>query len=328
MAFNFLTGMDEPAPVASGDKFNPANLDQNALLQQLVPAKGPSNEDQVTAGFGAHGTLGHILGALGDAFLVQGGAKPAYSDRIHKARIADALSGFQTDPDAAIERVGQVDPALAIDLSKNNEVAQYKKALTEATQQRAQETITKAVNTQAFSLLGAINPKHPETYDPIRKQFYAYYAAKGMTPPVELPEQYDPEALSYIMRNGLTPEQQVTTDYKNTRIGQIDRGLDISQQRADDTASNNAANVGLRGAGLAETIRNHGVTEGQRDQSMKDRRANIVSTIEDRRSRIKDRTQKMQPKPADIDYLKSNPDQRAQFDAHFGAGTSARILGK
>lgn len=34
------------------------------------------------------------------------------------------------------------------------------------------------------------------------------------------------------------------------------------------------------------------------------------------------------PQQSDVDYLKANPDQRDNFDAHFGSGAAAKILGK
>ena len=39
-------------------------------------------------------------------------------------------------------------------------------------------------------------------------------------------------------------------------------------------------------------------------------------------------TQQAQPQQTDILYLKAHPESRGGFDAHFGQGASARILGQ
>lgn len=55
--------------------------------------------------FGAKGTLRDVLGLVGDAFLVQSGAKPIYMPQREQERMGDAMSGFTADPVAAMERM-------------------------------------------------------------------------------------------------------------------------------------------------------------------------------------------------------------------------------
>lgn len=54
---------------------------------------------------------GNILGAIGDAFLVQHRDAPTYAPRLQNARESEALQSFTADPEEAIRRLTQIDPS-------------------------------------------------------------------------------------------------------------------------------------------------------------------------------------------------------------------------
>src|SRR4051812_7920984 len=98
MGFNFLTGMmdDERQPVKSS--FDQGLQDK--LMAGTPPLRVPTAEDM------ARGSpLRRLLGTLGDAFAAQAGITPEYETRVKQARIADAMEGFENDPDSAIKRI-------------------------------------------------------------------------------------------------------------------------------------------------------------------------------------------------------------------------------
>lgn len=69
-----------------------------------------SNAQNVVGGYGQsprspHGTLGSLLGTLGDAFLVGSGRTPEYLPRQQQQQLAQAMVGAETDPRAAAARV-------------------------------------------------------------------------------------------------------------------------------------------------------------------------------------------------------------------------------
>ncbi len=52
-----------------------------------------------------HGTLRNILGAIGDAFLVQSGHDPTYGPRMQRQKESNAMAGYTNNPRAAIENL-------------------------------------------------------------------------------------------------------------------------------------------------------------------------------------------------------------------------------
>lgn len=84
----------------------------NDAMSQLPPSRGGSANPGI---YGIlpqklqHGNLRNVLGAIGDAFLVQGGAKASYGPRMANQEVGSALAGYDpNDPasvQAAIQRV-------------------------------------------------------------------------------------------------------------------------------------------------------------------------------------------------------------------------------
>lgn len=82
----------DPRYVLNDDRVAPTSDE----MKEILPRKGM---------FGVKGTLRDVLGALGDAFLVQGGADPMYSKRRERERQGDAMFGAAEDPMQAAERL-------------------------------------------------------------------------------------------------------------------------------------------------------------------------------------------------------------------------------
>lgn len=56
-----------------------------------------------------HGALRNTLGALGDAFLVQGGHDPRYSQRTDRQKLSEAMQGYNfSDPDSVQQTIQQI----------------------------------------------------------------------------------------------------------------------------------------------------------------------------------------------------------------------------
>lgn len=102
--------MSAPPQSSGGNRYdNRADVD---ALHQWVQNNQPQGGSVNPGIFGLlpqgaqHGTLRNVLGALGDAFLVQSGNKPVYRERMERQQMGDAMAGYDNDPQAAIQRVG------------------------------------------------------------------------------------------------------------------------------------------------------------------------------------------------------------------------------
>lgn len=95
-----------------------------------------------------HGTLRNVLGALGDAFLVQSGHDPIYRPRMEQQAIGQAMAGFDiNDPDkanAAIQRVAATGAPGAQQMVEKMQAAQaqaaYRKSQMELHQDQLAQT--------------------------------------------------------------------------------------------------------------------------------------------------------------------------------------------
>lgn len=93
---------------------NERYLDEVAMTAESAPERSGL--------FGTRGTLRNILGVLGDAFLVQGGADPVYAPQRERERLSDAMVGMTNGDEAyraAVERAAYVDPAVAATMYDN-----------------------------------------------------------------------------------------------------------------------------------------------------------------------------------------------------------------
>lgn len=92
---------DNSRSVAAVQQANAASTPQGGSSNPGLYGLLPSNLQ--------HGTLRNVLGALGDAFLVQGGGQPEYANNMARQQVGDAMAGMNmNDPNsvqAAVQRV-------------------------------------------------------------------------------------------------------------------------------------------------------------------------------------------------------------------------------
>jgi hypothetical protein len=93
--------------------------------------------------FGVKGTLRDVLGLLGDAFLVQGGAQAQYMPRRERERDADRLAGASRDMRAAAERVMADNPALGMKMLEDAEKLDFENRRLDSLDSRRQTMNTK-----------------------------------------------------------------------------------------------------------------------------------------------------------------------------------------
>lgn len=85
--------------------------------------------------FGVSGLLRDIIGTVGDSYLLANGKPTVYAPQRDKEKLASAQYGLTDDPNAAIERVGELDSAAARDLYKAQQAGEV--ARTNAGRQQA-----------------------------------------------------------------------------------------------------------------------------------------------------------------------------------------------
>lgn len=96
------------APPSATQLGNTSELANATQADQNTPASPqPSNLNYggIPGALGAHGTLGSLLGHLGDAFLIGSGRTPFHVAQAQQQQLAQASVGSETDPRAAAARV-------------------------------------------------------------------------------------------------------------------------------------------------------------------------------------------------------------------------------
>lgn len=226
-------------------------------MQPSVPSpQVPDTAVPHVGAFGIKGPARTALGILGDAFLVQGGHAPVFQPQELRERQAEAMQGFVNNPLASIQRMSTVDPQGAEQM--------YNTYMTNSRLNRmADQQFGDLVTSRIGGLLGAAKPDG-SNWDAVRQQALAYARSRNM--PIDIPDKYDPDFISRIQSQSITPEQerqaeamewwrkgrldqgdqrleqqgehyQNTDAYHTARLGQIDRGLDYQGVRTNnDTA--------------------------------------------------------------------------------------------
>ena len=157
---------------------------QTSMPESVLDTVRMAQDKPVHKGmFGLKGTARDIIGAIGDAFLVQGGAKPMYQQRRQMERESDALQGFVDNPLAAIERMAQENPEAALEMY-NDFATQERYKTQEARQRRdSDDDYTDRVLQRAGNLMAAANDGNRSQ---VSAQVENYLKAKGVTSPVPI----------------------------------------------------------------------------------------------------------------------------------------------
>ena len=156
--------------------------------------------------FGSGGLLRDIVGTLGDAFLVQGGADARYAPTRQKEREAEAMVGFSRNPLKAIERLAQESPEAAREMyakyqqnALGMDTLQFKRDVfeEEAPDREALRMGRTAQGKQRVlgnirSVMGSVGTN--EDWRAIRPQIEQELRASGQDAAADLlPDDYDPD---------------------------------------------------------------------------------------------------------------------------------------
>lgn len=301
-----------------------------------------------------HGTLRNVLGAIGDAFLVQSGNKPTYGPRMDRQRIGQAMAGYDPDdPDtvqAAIQRVAATGAADSIDLAKDMQkdfgTAESKRVTAEQTAawREAQMGVKKAnvFNSMAPKIQGLFyNTTDPEDY--ARKYAIAESIAQRVDPEIDAtmafglvpPDQWEPGMDSGY---GITSNQQLVSEDKAAGRDTTERGQDMTLEgrkyQADRgyegrVVSADKATTATMVQGLIEK-RKRGEEFTPEEQEFWDKQTYVKKRRAPASVATKAPAKSGRPTPtsADVNYLKAHPEHRAKWDQVYGAGSAAKILGK
>jgi hypothetical protein len=180
--------------------------------------------------FGIKGRARDLLGLLGDAFLVQGGADPMYRQRRDRELQADALKGFDLeDPEmaqAALERLNRAGfPKEALDTRLKVGEADSKKAYQENTiatrnlQNEIRNADLKRRNYELYSKFsgGLVRGANPQTWPAIRARLLKMGSRLGVED--DIPEEFDQDWIDVFSQQGMT-------GYQAERAAQMGKDID------------------------------------------------------------------------------------------------------
>lgn len=241
-------------------------------LTSSLPGEGDGGPAPVVGGnvpynfhgmFGLHGVARDIIGALGDAFLRQGGGQAVYAPRQQQEREAQAMRGFVDDPVRAMNRLSQYNPAAARDMFEHYQDDKRLDA-TQADLAATRRQVTQDRARAAFSSYGGAANR--ATWPAMRQRLQAMASAGQIdVPPDLLPETWSDDIPERLIRLGTAPGTQLTadnmSDYRDLRIRQIDAAL-------DERRGFHQGELGIQGGRNAETGRHNSVTEGQGAQGL------------------------------------------------------------
>lgn len=211
------------------------NLSNRAIAEEALKARQENDKLPHKGMFGIKGTLRDVLGTIGDAFLVNAGKNAVYAPIRQREREGDAMAGQTMNPLAAIERMTAVNPSMSNDMNENYQQQQLRQAQQDSlassrdimNAKRQMDMSETGLDRIAAFIAGGV------PYENVVK----YAATRGITPEnladLGITPDMSPEARQAFAMSAVDP-------YKQTRLGQYDRGLgqgerrlEISQQNAD-----------------------------------------------------------------------------------------------
>lgn len=229
---------------------------------------GSEYEPQERKGrFGTKGVLRDILGTLGDAFLVQGGADAVYQPRREKEKEADAMAGFSRNPLRAIERLAQENREAAqkmwekyqtnalgmdkLDFARDKfaEEAPDRAALRSGRDATRQRTTLGNARTAIASV------STPEQWAALRPRLQAQLKEQGLDLHADLiPEGYDPD-VQYLFMDPKDLAQMEDRDALRNQQAAIARLRIAAQKRGQDLNYSLGKQRNATGEKNAETAR-------------------------------------------------------------------------
>lgn len=188
-------------------------------LKEIIPRSGM---------FGIRGTLRDVLGAVGDAFLVNAGRDRVYAPARQQEREGDALFGFSQNPLQAIERLAAVNPEAARAVHEDYQNQQLRSAQMES----------------LAASRDSMNATRDQTRRDAGMSRLIQWVGSGLSYPLLANAMadygYTEEDLASLgVRPDMTDEERRAfagggmTTYQQARLPQYDEGLDISRDRAE-----------------------------------------------------------------------------------------------
>lgn len=173
--------------------------------------------------------LRNLLGAIGDAFLVQSGNKAEWGPRQDERKQADAFQGFFDDPEAALKRISQTPGGLGTAETLYKDLLTQRHNGTEDSLNRA-KTINEKMKAYgplaAFAMSAKDDPNAAQRIYPIIQK---KATEAGLTEGVDYPtyDAKDPVSWAHQMAGmGINAYQQARSE-------QFGQGLGIQQENAD-----------------------------------------------------------------------------------------------
>lgn len=312
-----------------------------------------------------HGTLRNVLGAIGDAFLVQSGNDPTYGPRMDRQRIGQAMAGYDPDdPDtvqAAIQRVAATGSPDSIELAdrmqKNFNDIQLRQQTAEQTgiyREGMLDSKQTAALQRYLPYVGGMvgNAKTKEQYQAAYDR--AELMAQRINPDFTAADFGLVDPMDWTPENaataGMTANNVQVAEDKDAGRETTRRGQDIGYQGKIDSANINA-NSRIGAATISgNKATNAVILEGLIDkQNAHDQgRGPPLTAAETTTFRhltqgsrkgggrvapsnvpVKAPAKSDRPIPtsADKSYLKSHPQERKKWDQIYGEGSAAQVLG-
>lgn len=282
-----------------------------------------------------------ILGAIGDGLLIGAGAQPMYLPRRDARLQGQALLGYQSDPQSALERLAQTGAPGSLDLMKSLQT-EYQRSEDRAAQREMTQEYRNEVNRlkkeKVLQDLSRVVPgvlaraTTPELYasawdrlDQMARRIDDKLDATTAFG-IPYPEDWTPEMTAWY---GVTGNQMITSDVqreaeqgRNTRLNVMESGRNY-RTNLMESGRNYRAN-------LAESGRNERA-KAKAKAKPKPKPKTQTSTARPQAGRVPPPVPGYpQARNMDVDWLKKNdtPQNRKIFEQQFGPGTAKLFLGK
>jgi hypothetical protein len=295
-----------------------------------------------------HGTLRNFLGALGDAFLVGSGHQPQYQPRMDRQAMGNAMAGMNiNDPSsvaAAVQRIAATGAPGAAELADKVQQQAEQAALRQQYMQYNQDYREQITGAKDQNILARRSPAwsgfaNSAPSNSIYSQRFAqaeaaaqklgkdYHAEDfGLLPP----DQWQPG----MTAQGLTSNQQQVSSDKAAQRQTSERETDVNAKSRLGAAGINAGGH-IAAAGVSNQRPSPTTLMQQLEPIITSGKANPaqqalwnkLTETKNGRALPPGLTIGKQPTSVDRNYLLQHPQMRSQFDAHFGNGASAQILG-
>ena len=229
--------------------------------------------EEVAAVQGFKPTHRNIFGRLADIWLQSQGQKPIYEGRMQERDMTRAFEGFQSDPRAVAGRLAQMGrPDLAMkmfDMTEDNDRAD---SAQDRLNRIADDKITTLHVDRGLNMLhGADEKSYPE----MKRRVEGYWRAKGITPPFELPEVFDPNQIENLRMGEMSVKQQLDYALRQERVAQQGEATDsLIEHRNDSRVIKRERNAVLEEQGNTRLEQGQArVNQGQARVNLAERKA-------------------------------------------------------